>query len=306
MRICYVDEAGCTGALPSAGSDIQPVFVLCGVAFQESQLTDLTHEFLALKRRFFPNLPVASSHYLTWILTEIKGSDLRKQAVSPSRRHSRHALGFLDETVKLLERFDARIFGRVWVKGIGIPFNGRSVYTYSLQYICQWFDHCLGLEEDRGMVVCDSRNKALNTIASHSVFTQKFRAPGDLYPRICEMPTFGHSENHAGVQIADLLCSALLFPLAVDAYCRPFLTGVHTRPYGVLRDRFAERLEARQVRCTDPRHGRISGGIVVDDKLGRRPRSLMFAGPPASRNVQHFGPMSVSITEGTHEDATLR
>jgi hypothetical protein len=32
------------------------------------------------------------------------------------------------------------------------------------------------------------------------------------------MPTFGHSENHAGLQLADLVCSALLFPMAMDAY----------------------------------------------------------------------------------------
>ena len=211
----------------------------------------------------------------------IKGADLRKQAVSASRRQSRHAIGFLDAVVRLLEKYEARLYGRVYVKGVGRPFNGRSVYTFSLQYICQWFDSSLGGEGTTGIVICDSRNKALNSIASHSVFTQKFQAAGDRYPRIPEMPTFGHSENHAGVQIADLVCSAFLFPMAVDAYCRGALKSVHVRNYSVLRDRFAARLEALQVRSPD-QIGKIRGGITVDDKLTLRPRGAMFspATPP--------------------------
>lgn len=223
VRVCYVDEAGCTGALPTAHSDIQPVFVLAGVDFDGSAIAPLTDDFLMLKRRFFPNAAEPGALYLAWILQEIKGADLRRQAVSPSRRQSRHALGFLDAIVRLLEEYEARLYGRVWIKGVGDPFNGRSVYTFSLQYICQWFNERLAAGNERGIVVCDSRNKALNT-ASHSVFTQKFRAAGDRYPNLCEMPTFGHSENHAGVQIADLLCSAFLFPMAVDAYCGGTLT----------------------------------------------------------------------------------
>lgn len=284
MRICYVDEAGCTGGLPSLVSDIQPVFVLCGVSFRVQDLGSLTHDFLQLKRRFFPNLlDSATAPYLSWVLPEIKGADLRKQAVSGSRRQHRHARGFLDAVLKLLEANDARLYGRVWVKGVAQPFNGRSVYTYSLQYICEWFDRCLAHDGDHGVVVADSRNKALNSIASHSVFTQKFRAAGDRYPRLVEMPTFGHSENHVGVQIADLICSGFLYPMAVDAYCRGVLRSVHARDYGILRDLFGARIEALQVRCPDPlRPSRVAGGIMVDDKLGRRAREAMFTPPRPS------------------------
>lgn len=178
VRVCYVDEAGCTGALPTALSGIQPVFVLAGVDLDVSAIAPLTDDFLMLKRRFFPNAAEPGALYLAWILQEIKGADLRRQTVSPSRRQSRHALGFLDAIVRLLEEYEARLYGRVWIKGVGDPFNGRSVYTFSLQYICQWFNERLAAGDERGIVVCDSRNKALNTIASHSVFTQKFRAAG--------------------------------------------------------------------------------------------------------------------------------
>ena len=287
MRICYVDEAGCTGTLPSRTSDIQHVFVLGGVDLYSRDLAAFTHDFLHLKRRFFPGLASAGSPYLAWILTEVKGADLRRAAVSGSRRQSRHALGVLDAVVGLLERYGARLYGRVWVKEPGSPFNGRSVYTYSLQYVCQWFNDRLAADDEQGMVVCDSRNKALNSIASHSVFTQKFRAAGDRYPRLVEMPAFGHSENHAGVQIADLVCSAFLFPLAVDAYCRGALTSVHVRDYSVLRSRFAARVQALQFRRFDPARGRGEGGITVDDKLGRRPQAVLFApgsAPPTRRS----------------------
>jgi hypothetical protein len=299
MRICYVDEAGCTGRLPSDGSDIQPVFVLGAVDFAASDLSRFTHDFLHLKRRFFPNLPVEGGLYLGWILAEVKGSDVRRQAISRSRRRSRHALGFLHEIVRLLERYRAGIHGRVWVKAPEEQFNGRSVYTFSLQHICQSFQQRLTTDCSAGIIVCDSRNKALNTIASHSVFTQKFRAAGDRYPNILEMPSFGHSENHAGVQIADLVCSALLFPMAIDSYCRSRLSGAHVRDYSVLRDRFGERLEALQTRWHDEKTRRTLGGVNVDDKIGKRVRSLMFSSTAgASLGVVLPKPREQSVAEG--------
>ena len=278
MRICYVDEAGCTGSLPSAISDVQPVFVLCGVDVPQTSVHRITHEFLHLKKRFYPNLAPRGATYLEWILTEIKGSELRKGAADPGRNKRRHALGFLHETLSLLETEQARISGRVWVKAIGQPVNGRSIYTFSLQYICKCFNAQLETDDDMGLLVCDSRNKALNSLASFSVFTQKFKATGDRIPRVCEMPVFGHSENHAGVQIADIMCSALLFPLAVHAYCRGAVNSIHVRDYSFLRDRFTERLDGLQFRYSEGR--KSTGGITVDDKIGLRPRSEMFPVQP--------------------------
>ena len=280
MQFCYVDEAGCTGVLPSASSDIQPVLVVAGVVVPQETLAELTREFIHLKREFFPaNRPRGSSH-LDWIVVEVKGSELRRQVAGSSRNRRRHAIGFLDKTVGLLERHKCRLKGRVWVKGIAAPFNGRSVYTSSIQYIHDWFNAWLEFRNDRGVVICDSRNKALNTIVSHSIFTQKFRAVGDKHPLILEMPTFGHSENHAGLQLADLVCSGLLFPMAIDAYCRGRLTGTHIRRgYDVLRKRFGLRLEGLQYRIADADQAkkRLVGGIMVDDQIGYRPRASLFA-----------------------------
>ncbi|HST58575.1 MAG TPA: DUF3800 domain-containing protein [Longimicrobium sp.] len=279
MRICYVDEAGCTGSLQSAVSEVQPVFVLCGVDVPQDSIHRITHEFLHLKKRFYPNLAPRSATYLEWILTEIKGAELRKGAADPSRNKRRHALGFLHETLSLLETEHARLSGRVWVKAIGQLVNGRSVYTFSLQYICKCLNAQLAGGDGAGLLVCDSRNKALNSLASFSVFTQKFKMTGDTIPHVLEMPVFGHSENHAGVQIADVVCSALLFPLAVHAYCRGTVNNIHVRDYSYLQERFTERLDALQYRYAESGGAKITGGIMVDDKIGHRPRSQMF---PAS------------------------
>jgi hypothetical protein len=41
-----------------------------------------------------------------------------------------------------------------------------------------------------------------------------------------EVPSFGHSDNHAGLQLADLICSAFLWPMAMHAYCEGHITVI--------------------------------------------------------------------------------
>lgn len=48
MQVFYIDEAGCTGALASASSPIQPVFVLGGVILPQGVLRDFTLDWLHL------------------------------------------------------------------------------------------------------------------------------------------------------------------------------------------------------------------------------------------------------------------
>ncbi len=282
MLICYVDEAGCTGVLPDPSSSIQPLFVVCGLVVDQARIHDLTKDLLGLKRRFFPRSVSPGTPALGWILVEIKGAEIRKQLAAGSKRQRRYAIGLLDNVLDLLEKHECRLIGRVWVKGIAAPFDGRAVYTWSIQYVHQWFNAWLEGKKDQGLVICDSRNKQLNTVVSHSIFTEKFRVAGDKHPRILEMPTFGHSENHAGLQLADLVCSALLFPMAVNAYCAGVVASVHVRPeYVVLRDRYAARLEALQHRVHDTSRvpPRLVGGVMVNDQLGRKPRNVMFSAP---------------------------
>lgn len=76
----------------------------------------------------------------------------------------------------------------------------------------------------------DSRSTRQNIQAAHSIFTQKFKASGDSYPSIMEAPAFGHSDNHAGLQLSDLICSGFLWPMAMHAYCEGKVASIHVRP----------------------------------------------------------------------------
>lgn len=279
VRICYVDEAGCTGALPHATSPVQPVFAICGLVFEQRDLQEITREFIHLKSRHFPRLAPSGGHYLHWILPEVKGSEVRKDAVDSSRRVRRAAIGFLDRILELVEAYALGLDGRVWVKGIGEAINGMAMYHSSIHFICDAFNASLERDEDYGLVICDGRNKPKNSALSFSIFTSKYRAVGDRCPRILEVPTFGHSENHAAVQVADLVCSAMLFPMAADAYCAGHIVNSHVRAgYDRLRDRYGPRLLALQSRSNLSRDsvGRRAGGIVVSDRIGQRSYHEMF------------------------------
>lgn len=287
MWICYVDEAGCTGVLPAAVSDIQPVFVIAGVMVDQTRLRQLTIDFLNLKRQFFPRavLPsgVQPARFLDWALFEVKGADVRRLLADDDydRRHS--AAAFLSELIDLMRSHQVRLTGRLIAKGIGVPMHGVAIYTSAIQDICRTFDHFLGDVHDEGIIVADSRNKEQNALISHSIFTQKFKHDGDDHIRILEMPTFGHSENHAGIQVADLLCSALLFPMAIDAFCEGHLTSCHVRAgrYRVLRTRFGLPIEHLQHRYQIAVAGELRwrGGIRVENRLTGVPARELFRIP---------------------------
>jgi hypothetical protein len=205
------------------------------------------------------------------------GADLRRaMRDGAGRRNRRHALGFLASLVKLLEDYDAQIVGRVWIKEPGRTIAERALYASSIQAICAYFEHLLCTREAEGLVVADSRTPALNTSVAHSVFTQKFKLAGDEYGHILEMPTFGHSDNHAGIQIADLLASALLFPMATNAFCLGHIGGVHVQnDFELLRHRFGPRLSRLQYRYLDGAR-RYRGGITVDDRISHSSGGRLF------------------------------
>lgn len=275
MRICYVDESGCTGVLPAPISPIQPVFILSAVVFHQNHLAHLTQEFLTLKRKFFPALTPNTVPFLQHVLVEIKGSDLRRSIRIGGRNLRRHTFGFIDGCIDLLVKYNARIFCRVWVKGIGAPISGTAIYTYSIQSACTAFQKLLEFEDNEGVMICDSRLPHQNVDVSNSIFTQKFKASGDAYGRILEMPTFGHSKNHVGLQIADIVSSALIFPIATHTYCTGHVNNVHVNNrFGLIKARYRQALKNLQYRYLEV--DRYHGGITVNDQLLRRSSVEMF------------------------------
>jgi Protein of unknown function (DUF3800) len=237
----------------------------------------MTRAFLDLKRSTFPGLCCKrGTTYLGAILPEIKGAELRKHVGRGTSKQARHSIRYLDGVLKILSDRHAAMFARIWIKGVGGPFDGKPVYTSSLQAIYTYFQNFLASRNDHGFVILDSRTKGLNVPVAHSIFTQKFRAMGDNYERIYEMPTFSHSDNHAGLQLCDALGSALLFPICSFVYCSGHVNNVHVQPrYTRLKTRYAPALQALQYRYQDAT-GAYKGGIVVADAIARRSSRLLF------------------------------
>jgi hypothetical protein len=275
MHIAYLDESGCPGALPNATSLVQPVLSLLAMAITEDKLSPLTRDFVQLKKRFFPKAS-SSPHALDAILGEIKGAELSKEIRLGNRNKYRHHLLFLGRLLSLIEQHEGKLFGRIYIKPVGGAFDGTAVYTSAVQGLCVVFHNLLTEQATTGFIVADAREQKQNTKVSHSVFTEKFRFQGDKYPQLVEMPLFGHSDNHAGIQICDLLNSAIIYPIACHIYCTGIVTHVHVDPaFAILKTNFGQRLKNLQYRFQDGT-GRWKGGLTVIDPVGHRSASLMF------------------------------
>lgn len=274
MHICYIDEAG--GFEASGSSALAtPLMVIAGLVLDHQTLPAVTDQYLRLKAQFFPGKVRPTGHLLDYVLAEVKGSDLRAGARSSSRDRRRHAVGFLDETVRLLSAHAAVLLGRVWVKAPGQALNPRSSYTFAIQDLALHFERFLTTRSDLGFLLCDSRLHHQDAQVSHSVFTQKHKLTGDSYPHIVEATVFGGSQNHVGLQLADIVASALLFPMAARTYC-PGSGSPHAHPrFDAIKKRYAATLRPMQYRYRDGAN-RSRGGVVVSDRVGHRPSRDLF------------------------------
>lgn len=181
----------------------------------------------------------------------------------------------------MLEGIDARIIGRVWIKPPEEVLDGLAMNTYSIQWICETFQRYLEQEDEQEAVVIDNNNPGLNAKVAHSIFTQKFQFTGDCYDRILDMPTFGGSQNHAGLQIADVMASGLVVPMAGRAYCQGHAQGSHVHPrYDEISDWLGGRLRHRQFLY--PEGEDWCGGLVVSDPVGGKHSGYLFKKPAAA------------------------
>lgn len=278
MKICYVDESGGFEA-PNHAPDSTPIMVISGVILDHRVLQSLTIDFLAVKERFFPGrCKRPPGRHLEHIRAEIKGSEIRDLMRSRSRRKRRLAIGFLDQVVSLLERYDARIVGRLWVKAPTQGMKPGASYAFAIQDIAQHFNHLLVSTDDIGVLLCDGRQHNQDADVSHSIFTQKHQVAGDALPRLVEAPMFGRSESHVGLQLADAVASALLFPIGTRTYCAGSCTSAHAHVrFDELRTRYSRRLKA--LTHTYTVEAQIKGGIVVSDKMGHKSSGQMFRLP---------------------------
>lgn len=174
-----------------------------------------------------------------------------------------------------METYGGRIVGRVWVKELGKGLKPAATYCYAVQDIALHFSQYLLTRNAKGLFIADGRSQQLNVVVAHSVFNQKWRAGGDPYPPLMEVPLFAHSDNHVGLQLADLIAATLVLPMAAHAYGAPPGSAHHCCRYRDVQAAHGARLRDLQYRYRDET-GRWRGGLVVSDPGGKRSGSLLF------------------------------
>lgn len=275
MKICYIDESGGFEAEGST-ADATPLMVLVGLIVDHEHLPRLTRDFLGLRQRFYRSSLAPGKPSLDVLLDELKGSKVRRNLRAPGRNERRHAILFLDGILDLLLGIDAKLVGRVWIKGKGQALDPTATYTFAVQDIAGHFEHHLAETKDLGLVICDARSHAKDILVGHSVVTQKHQASGDAFSHLVDAPVFGRSQNYAGMQIADLIASAIVFPAAAYTYCTGHGYSIHNSPhYDAMRVALRSKIKRLRYGYQDA-EGKWRGGFVVSDRLAHRHSGLLF------------------------------
>ena len=272
LYFCYLDETGADGKSPPGA----PIFALAGFVVPAGEVGRMTREFVAAKRAYDPNrfkgVPVLES-----VQGEVKGHKLFRVLAEEIGKRQAPAAVFLRETLDIVARLGGGLVGRFWVKPKpeGERFNINAVYASSVAAIAGDFQRFLSARRARGVMWCDSRRHPgqpeakPNVPVSHAVFVQKF-GDKDALPGVLESPAFVDSKNHAGIQIADLLCSALIGPIAAAHY-RAESRRADPRALELRdRDGFGERMNKMQLRVRDD-SGVVRGALTSGDLRSSAP-----------------------------------
>lgn len=285
MLMCYVDESGDTGSFVPTERNSQPIFLISAIIVKQASLTQLTRSVIELKKRFFPSYGNEAEHWHDWLKVEVKGANLRRALREGTHASKRHVIGFMDKALRLMEQNHAQLVSRIYLKEPNAEFNGSSVYPAAIQRLEMAFENRLLHDNEQGIFILDSRNKGKNVPVSHGIFTMKFKAHGSGYDYLAELPLFGHSENHAMLQLADWIGSAFLSPMATRAYYAGLEeVCIHAAPvFDVVRDRFGQRVKALQYRYEED--GRKLGGVSVLAGGTRKVSPLLVFGPKPPATV---------------------
>ncbi|MFD7668713.1 DUF3800 domain-containing protein [Streptomyces sp. NPDC059788] len=288
MYLCYIDESGTGQTLNPAVPDSVPVLAIGGFTVPERQVGALAWDFIELKKKFRPAL--RKDLPLTQVVHhEVKGESLRKSFRRKGRKQQRMAHGFLTHLLRILEQRECTVLARIWVKQDGVVYDDTAMYASAVSALCADFEHYLTERSSSGIAVLDSRNPSDNSHNVHCVTTRKFSADGDQLPHLPESPVFGHSNTHLGLQIADLLVSAVLAPSAAVTYAGDLHGNVHCDPgYVPVRDRHCPQIGKLQHRYQLP-GGKWSGGVVVSDGRGRKSAGKLFASPAVADGAPRAG-----------------
>lgn len=273
MYFCFLDESGDSSVLTTYDDAKQAALIVAGLFVDARRLPALTADFIGLKRQFFPDkFPATAKNTFDALLDEIKGSDHITAVVRKNGAKSRggkRALLFLDAVLDLCIRHQTKLVGRAWIKELTVPMEDKSVYTVSAQNIAERFQEFLHQHNSDGMIIADSRDPKRNSYVAHSVFTQMHKKSGSAYPRIQETVVFGISDNHAGLQITDLLTSAAMLPLLSRSYLMGRFRNAHTHPcMHIIAQRVERKIKTLEFSYRHPQG--VCRGLTVADPRDRK------------------------------------
>lgn len=288
MHLCYVDEAGHTSPIDTEHADQPPLFALIGITVPLSTSKNLTWDFLQMKKTYEPSLKKVRLSEL--VEFELKGSSLRRDLRRPTnRRAHRRAYRIIDDTLTLLEENGCQVIGKVVTKQLGDQLKDSAVYSPAVRDLATSLESLCAASSTNGALILDSRTKTKNSANVNGITSQRFKSGGDPFPHLVEAPVFGHSDSHVPLQIADIVASALVFPVACAVYCSDYTWNAHVRPeYLSLRERFGSRLQGLEYRYVAS-DGRRRGGFQVEDRIAHRPSHLLLRAEQKGRPLAHGG-----------------
>ncbi|MBH5334305.1 DUF3800 domain-containing protein [Streptomyces pactum] len=275
MYLCYFDEAGNGQVVTAEKPDSQPAMVIGGFAVPEARLHALVRGFMELKRSYMPCLAKEGVRPLQVIRHELKGDTVRRKYRHGGRNHARWADRLISDLLSLLEEHDCRVLARAWVLREDTVNDAEGMYLSSVRSLCEDFEHYLAQRGGQGVAVLDSRSYVKNVKNVDCVTAEKFRQGADRLPHLAEAPVFGHSDTHAGLQIADLVVWGILFPAVCTTYADDLTWNVHCHPGHAAAREHCPRLGRLQYRY-EVRPGKWTGGVVVSDQRGHRSARELF------------------------------
>lgn len=210
--VFYVDESGSTDHfdLP-IGNGQTPIFTLTGLAMPLSEWRRYDRTFNGIKANFFPEVLAAKGRKEH---IEIKGNEI----VSPRNATSKRRWNFLATTIRLVNRYDAKLFAVTFLKSHEKPISSKSLYTHGFQILIERFhDYLLNHSKGphQGIIICDSRSGAFrgngldkDVAKSHQTYIFG-HSVGRTLTNIKEAPLFADSKLTIGIQLADIMSAAI-------------------------------------------------------------------------------------------------
>lgn len=246
MLTCFVDESGCPGSLPAVSSSVQPLLVIAGIALDPSAVASLTRQYVRLVQRHHYGQSRPADFCADLQREILKGADMRRAMRKDGAATGSPEVRLLDKVLALLHAHGARLFGCVLVKAPGQPLDGAAAYSHGLVAVVRDFYAHLEERGTCGHVIADFREAQLNGRASRELMAAKWAEGADRLPLLPLAPAFGNSEMHAPLQLADLVCSALLWPIAAWRFRQELEGSPLQRPVAdaAIARRFRKRLLA--------------------------------------------------------------